>query len=150
VCRKFGACIILCIYRYIYSRSFISFTYIILLWFVGVIIAFPVTDCQTKRDGKLITGCILMEYFCCFITTFNDTTGTASSYGLLATRYTRSSACVYCGVRVSPIRWCVCVLCPTRVPPEIKTCNFVVVNVRRACAQRLTRYYRAEAQAAVM
>jgi hypothetical protein len=99
-----------------------SFTYIILLWFVGVIIAFPVTDCQTKRDGKLITGYILMEYYCCFITTFDDTTGTASSYGLLATRDTRSSACVYyteseCRLLACAVYVCVCVcVCVCLVP----------------------------------
>lgn len=37
-----------------------------------------------------------MEYYCCFIPPFNDNdgaTGTASSYGLLATRDTR--VCVF-------------------------------------------------------
>lgn len=102
-----------------------------------------------------------MGYYCCFIPPFNDnddTTGTASSYGLLATRDTRACVCVCicvivrvykCMFNVYIIYVCtgcrlVCALCPTRVPPEIKTCNFVVVNVRRIRARvvwRLTRYY---------
>jgi len=46
---------------------------------------------------------------------------------------------------------CACVLCPTRVPPEIKTCNFVVANVRSRVRPTIDEIlYRAEAQAAVM
>lgn len=120
---------------------------------------------SAKWDRKLITGYILMEYDCCFylrrlplrshlhhqhyLAVFNDNrgTGTASSYGLLATRDTPTCVClrsynirVVYGVSTSARALvCVCVLCRARVPPEIKTCNFVV-NARplRACARPLS------------